>query len=109
MRNSICIGSLYETFPADEDDLDTIVSELHDVTEILKLGLALGLRKSALDRITKDNTNLEDQKIEVIHYWLTRKDIVRQKQGECLGWNILADAVERVNPALSRRIRHQHC
>ena len=109
MRNSICIGSLYKTFPADEDDLDTIVSELHDVTEILKLGLALGLRKSALDRITKDNTNLEDQKIEVIHYWLTRKDIVRQKQGECLEWNILADAVERVNPALSCRIRRQHC
>ena len=87
----------------------TIVSELRNVTDVLKLGLALGIRKSALDKILWGSTNLEDQKIEVIHYWLTRRDIVRQKQGECPGWNGLADAIAEINPALSQRIRHQHC
>ena len=104
-----CIGGFYKTFPTDEDDLDTVVSELHDITDILKLGLALGIRKSALDKIMQDNANLDDRKIEVIHYWLTRRDIVRKKQGECPGWNGLADAVARVNPALSLRIKDQHC
>ena len=75
----------------------------------MKLGLALGIRKSALDRIMQDNANLEDRKIEVIHYWLTRKDIVREKQGECPGWKGLADALAWVNPALSHKIQHQHC
>ena len=109
MQSSILISSLYETFPTDEDDLDTIVSELQDVTDILKLGLGLGIRKSALDRIMQHNANLEDRKIEVIHYWLTRRDIVRQRQGDCPGWNALAGAIARVNPALSQRIQHQHC
>ena len=108
MQDIIFIGSLCTTFPTDEDDLNTIVSELHDVTDILKLGLDLGIRKSALDKIIRDNANLEDRKIEVIHYWLTRRDIVRQKQGERPGWKGLADAVARVNPALSLRIKDQH-
>ena len=86
-----------------------IVSELCDVTDVLKLGLALGIRKSALDKIMQDSTNLEGRKIEVIHYWLTRRDIVRLKQGECPGWNALAVAIAEINPALSQRVQHQHC
>ena len=109
VHNSIFIAIVYATFSTDEDDLDTIVSELHDVTDILKLGLALGIRKSTLDKIVRNYTSLEDRKIEVIHYWLTRRDIVRPRQGECPDWNGLAVAVARVNPALSLRIRHQHC
>ena len=101
------ISTLYENFPTDEDDLDTIVTELQDVTDVLELGLALGLRKSSLDRIMQENTKLQKQMIEVVHYWLTRKDIVRQRQGECPGWSGLADAVYKVNPALSHKIQHQ--
>ena len=103
------MGSLYKTFPTDEDDLDTVVSELHDVTDVMELGLALGIRKSSLDRIIQENTKLGKQKIEVIHYWLTRRDIVRKKQGECPGWIGLADAVAKVNPKLSLKIKDQHC
>ena len=101
--------SLYNNFSTDEDDLYMIVSELRDVTEVLKLGLALGIRKSALDKILQDSTNLEDRKIEVIHHWLTRRDIVRLKQGECPGWNALAVAIAEINPALSQRIQQRHC
>ena len=89
--------------------MDTIVTELKGVTDILELGLALGVRKSTLDQIMQDNANLQKQKIHVIHYWLTRRDIVRNKKRECPGWDGLADAVARVNPSLSDRIRHQHC
>ena len=108
-KNHICRYSLRESFATDEDDLDTVVTELQDVSDVMKLGLVLGIRKSALDRIMQDKANLEDRKIEVIHYWLTRRDIVRQRQGECPGWNALAVAVARVNPALSQRIQRQHC
>ena len=89
--------------------MDTIVTELKGITDVLELGLALGIRKSALDQIMQDNTKLEKQKIQVIHYWLTRKEIIRQKQRECPRWDGLADAVARVNPLLSNTIRHQHC
>ena len=91
--------------------MDTFVTELQDISDVLQLGLALGIRKSALDKIKQDNTMLEKQKIEVIHYWLTRRDIVRKKQEECPGWSGLADAVARVNPSLSDNIRrrHPHC
>ena len=89
--------------------MDTIVTELKDISDILELGLALGIRKPALDEITQGNTKLVKQKIEVIHYWLTRREIVRQKQRECPAWSRLADAVHRLNPSLSEKIRHQHC
>ena len=105
----IPIGTLCEFFSTDEDDLDTIVTELKDITDALELGLALGIRKSALDKIKQDNAKLEMRKIEVIHYWLTRRDIIRKKQGEYPGWSGLADAVDRVNPSLGDKIRHQHC
>ena len=96
-------------FPTDEDDLDMIVTELKDITEVLELGLALGIRKSSLDKIMQDNAKLEKQKIEVIHYWLTRRDIVRKKQGECPEWSGLANAVDRVNSSMGDKIRQQHC
>ena len=96
-------------FGTDEDDLHTIVTELKDVTYVLELGLALGVCKPALDQIMQDIAKLQKQKIQVIHYWLTRKDLVQRKQRECLGWDALADAVARVNPALNDMICHHHC
>ena len=103
------MGSLYKKISAaDEDDLDTVVTELKVVTDVMELGLALGIRKSSLDHIIQENTKLEKQKIEVIYYWITRKDIVRPRQGECPEWKGLADAVARVNPTLSHTIQNQH-
>ena len=92
-----------------EDDLDTILTEVRDIVDVLELGLALGIRKSALDKIMTDNRNLEHQKLNVIYYWLTRREIVRKKQNEHPTWGGLADAVDCVNPTLSERIRHKYC
>ena len=88
--------------------MDTVVSELKDISDVLELGLALGICKSALNKIMQNNTKLEKQKIEVVHYWLTRREIVRQKQGESPVWSRLAGAVARLNLALSEKIHHQH-
>ena len=85
--------------------MDTTVTKLEDVTDDLELGLALGVCKPALDQIVQDNAKLQKQKIQVIHYWLTR----RQKRSERSGWDVLADTVARVNPTSSDRIGHHHC
>ena len=93
----------------DEDDLETVVTELHDITDIEALGLALGIRMSALEKIAVDYPKLDKQKTKVIYYWLTRKDIVRQRQGESPIWEGIAHAVASLNPLLSERIRCLHC
>ena len=93
----------------DEDDLETVVTELNDITDVEGLGLALGIRMSALKKIVLDYSKLDKQKTEVIYYWLTRKDIVRQRQRECPTWDGIVDAVVKLNPSLSERIHHHHC
>ena len=42
--------------------MDTIVTELKDIADVVEFGLALGIRKSSLDRIVQENTKLEKQK-----------------------------------------------
>ena len=93
----------------DEDDLETAVTELDNITDVEGLGLALGIRMSALEKIMLNCSNLDKQKTKVIYHWLIRKDIVRQRQGESPTWNGIADAVARLNPSLSERIHRRHC
>ena len=94
---------------ADEDDLETLTMELSAINDIEHLGLALGIRMSALDKIRLDYSQVEKQKTRVIYYWLTRRDIVRQRQNEHPNRDGLADAVARINPGISDRIRQQYC
>ena len=102
-----CWGNLFST---DEDDLEDVITELNDITDFEGLGLALGIRMSALEKIALDYPcKVDKQKTKVIYYWLTRKDIVRQRQRESPTWDGLADAVARLNPSLSESIRRQHC
>ena len=89
--------------------METVITELNDVTDIESLGLALGIRMSALEKIALNYSKPDKQKTKVIYYWLTRKDIVRQKEREFPTWDGIADAVARLNPSLSERIRCQHC
>ena len=86
----------------------TILFELDDISDVHRLGLHLGLRMSALDKIRIDCHKLKDQKLTVIYYWLTRRDIVRRKQNEHPTWGRLADAVASLYPALGERIRIHH-
>ena len=94
---------------ADEDDLQRVLAELDCVVDVRGLGLFLGLRMSSLEKIRADEHSLEKQKVKVLHHWLTRKDIIRNKQEEVPKWSQLADAVARENRALSQRIRDKYC
>ena len=93
----------------DEDDLQRIVGELGRVVDVCGLGLCLGLRLSALEKIKVDEHSLEKQKIKMLHHWLTRKDIIRDKQGEVPRWSELADAVAKENHVLGQQIRDKYC
>ena len=91
----------------DEDDLETVVSVLNDIADVECLGLNLGIRMSALDKIKVDYPHLEGQKRRIIYHWLKRKDIVRRRQNEPPTWDGLADAVAILDCTLSKKIRNQ--
>ena len=88
--------------------MEAVVAELDDIADVECLGLNLGIRMSALDKIKVDYPKLAAQKRRVIYYWLKRKDIVRQRQNEHPTWNGLADAVATLDPSLNERIQHKH-
>ena len=88
--------------------MQTIVTELKDISDVQGLGLNLGIRMSALERIMTDYQPLDKQKTKVIYHWLKRKDIIRRKQNEHPTWGALADAVASLDPSLSEKIHHQH-
>ena len=89
--------------------MENIITELSDISDVETLGLKLGIRMSALEKIMFEYPQLERQKTKVIYYWLKRKDIIREKQNEHPTWDRLVRAVARLDPLLSDRIRHHHC
>ena len=102
--------TLYCKFTSiDEDDLKTVVAVLDDIADVERLGLNLGIRLSALDKIKADYSQLEGRKMRLVHCWLKRKNIVRQEKNEHPTWDALASAVASLDPSLSERIREQHC
>ena len=94
---------------SDEDDLDIVVAAVHDVADAELLGLSLGIRLSALDKIKVDYPQVEGRKTRVIHSWIKRNDIVQRKQNEHPTWDALADALASLDLSLSERIRDQYC
>ena len=100
---------MYKFASTDEDDLDIVVAAVRDIADAEILGLNLGIRLSALDKIKVDYPQLEGRKTRVIHCWLKRNDIVRRRQSEHPTWDALANAVAGLDHALSERIRDQYC
>ena len=77
------------------------------------LGMALGLKLSALDKIKSENPQNCDEALRaVIKTWLSRADIVRDKQSVIPSWKSLviavADSAGGGNPALANRIATNH-
>ena len=88
--------------------MNAIVTELDDISDVMLLGLNLGILMSALDRIKAEYPSPVQQKTEIVYLWLKRKDVIRQKQGEHPTVGELIDAVARLNVSVSRRIRHKY-
>ena len=88
--------------------MEAIVAELQPITDVVGLGLHLGVRMSALEKIEAEYSNLEQQKTEVIYLWLNRRDVVQKKWDERPTLDELTDAVAKLNSSLSWRIRHKY-
>ena len=89
--------------------MDIVAAAVHDIADAEILGLNLGIRLSALDKIKVDYPQLEGRKTRVIHCWLKRNDIVRRRQNEHPTWEALAEAVASLDRALSERIHDKYC
>ena len=61
---------------------------LKDINNIVPLGVHLGIPLPKLHQIEKENKDLERQKIEMIHFWVS-------DCSDC-SWGRLADAVKRL-------------
>ena len=77
------------------------------------LGMALGLKSSALEKIKSENPQSRDEALlAVIKKWLSRADIIRDKQSVIPSWKSLviavADSTGGGNPALAKRIADNH-
>ena len=88
--------------------MEAIVTELDDITDVVRLGLYLGVRMSALEKIETEYPSLKLQKKEIIYRWLKREDIIQQKQAERPTWDKLTDAVAKLDLSSSKKIRHKH-
>ena len=79
------------------------------MSQVQNLGLALGLLITAVGEIRKDFTTVNEQRIQIIKYWLKRTEIIREMQPCPPTWSQLADAVAGEDSALSNHIRSKYC
>ena len=90
-------------------DLELIIEEIHELSDVERLGLNLGLYMPAIERIQDQYKSPGQQERRIILYWLQRKDIVPNKQACLPTWEALADAVAKQSTALSHKIRAKYC
>ena len=109
MAFNACASSDVNCYTTDLHDLQDVLEEIQSVSQVKSLGLALGLLVTAIEKIQKDFSSVKEQKIVVIIYWLTRKEIIRKMQSSPPTWRQLADAVTEEDPSLSDRIRSKFC
>ena len=79
------------TVSIDEHDLRRVLKEMKSVSQMLSLGLALGLVPSAIDVIQKDFGSVKQQNIEVIKCWLNHREIILNMQSCCPTWSVLVE------------------
>ena len=101
--------NVFHSVSLDEHHLQKVLVEIKSVSQVESLGLALGLLITAIDQIIKDCATVKQQKIQIIKYWLKRKDIIQEMQACPPTWSLLADAVADEDVALSNQIRSKYC
>ena len=95
------------SFPANMNDLNTILSELEQISEFYQFGLQLGLQPSRLDRVEENNFKVKSRMKDVVKTWLNR-DYMVDRYGPPT-WELLSKAVRRLNPVLSASIKKKYC
>ena len=101
--------NVFHSVSLDEHHLQRVLVEIKSVSKVQSLGLALGLLITAVDEIQKDFRTVEEQKIQIIKYWLKRIHIIQEIQACPPRWSQLADAVASEDVALSNQIRSKYC
>ena len=96
---------VFDPVSIDEHDLQKVLTKIKAVSKVESLGKGLGLLMSAIDVIQKEFVRLEEQKIEIIKYWLKRINLIHEMQPCPPTWSQLADAVADEDSELSDHIR----
>ena len=89
--------------------MQRVIAEIESVRRVQSLGQALGVQKSAVEKIQKEYASVEEQKIQVVYYWLQRIEIVPEKSSCSPTWSELASAVANENASLSEHIQRTYC
>ena len=91
-------------------DLQQIRTEIRYVTQVMSLGLNLGLYMPAIEKIQIEHKALDEQKAHILSAWLQRQDIIPEMQSRLPTWSELAEALAKDNNnALSMKIRRKYC
>ena len=66
---SIVLICFWGYFPATgEDDLQRVMNELDEITQVMLMGVALGLCMSSIEEIRMDYHSLEEQKTMAVYH-----------------------------------------
>ena len=87
------------------EDLETVKDVLGYFADWNNLGLKLGLHPDLLERISKNNHDVDDRLDKVLRNWLNKKTMGKNKKTT---WSILVAALEPINHALSEKIKEKH-
>ena len=88
----------------DISDLDDVLESVDEVVDWMKLGLKLGVLYPTMRKIEEEQRGrVERCKREMMAAWLQGEDNAREQT-----WSTLADAVDKIDSALSQKIRQTH-
>ena len=91
-----------------EDDLQQILEEISQVTDLVTLGLRLGLHMKDIQKIQNEHKSSDEKKAWIIWSWLQR-NIIPDKESCDPTWSELAKAVKKESNALSLYILNKYC
>ena len=103
------LGDVIFLYTIGEDDSRKVTIELNAISNVELLTLNLGIRMSAWLKIEVEHQQVEKQKTRVLYHWLKRMEITEDKQCEKPTWAGLAEAVDEIDPNLSKGIRCKYC
>ena len=84
-------------------DLDDVVESVKGLNDWRRLGDKLGINYNTLEKIDEEQRGrIERCKREMLAAWLQGEDNAKEQT-----WSTLVDAVDKIDSALSERIKHR--
>ena len=91
------------SFLSDTSDLDDVVESVKGLNDWRRLGDKLGIDYNTLEKIDEEQRGrIERCKREMLAAWLQGEDNAKEQT-----WSTLVDAVDKIDSALSERIKHR--